>query len=122
MSTHPNVILMAELTPDDLARKTMRNIVSESEKSEFFDEDTPKIKIGGIEYYALIMESDWNEGAQISSKEGNLIFYDMITYGYGKKVEFSKLEIMKNDLEKWAEDTCKKFNCNYKIFITANYW
>ena len=32
MSTHPNVILMCVITPDNLARKTMREIVQDNEE------------------------------------------------------------------------------------------
>lgn len=43
MSTHPNTILTAVLTPDDLPKKTMRLI------SDFWnaDEDTETINISG---------------------------------------------------------------------------
>lgn len=42
MSSHPNVILMAVLKPDNLSRKTMRDILLEAGVVEEDD-----IKIGG---------------------------------------------------------------------------
>ena len=44
VSQHPNVLLMAVLIPDDLARKTYRAIVAEY--SEDKEDDCPEVKIG----------------------------------------------------------------------------
>jgi len=51
MSTHPNVILMAVLKPDDLSRKTMRDIIGD------VGDDIP---IGDNEYHTIIMETDFD--------------------------------------------------------------
>lgn len=108
---------MAVLKPDNLSRKTMREILSESN----IDDDND-LKIGDAEYRHLVMESDYDEGYQISADEGDLVFFDMITYGYGENITWSKLEEKKTDLENWAIGICERHHCNYKIFITANYW
>lgn len=118
MSTHPNAILLLTLTPDNLSRKTWRDILEKSN----VDKEDGKIKIGDHDYCHRVMESDYYEGMQISAKEGDIVFYNMITYGYGDVMEWSKLEKQKIDLEEWAKIICNKFNCSYKIFITANYW
>lgn len=120
MGTHPNAILMAVLTPDDLSRKTMREILSFNGVSEGdFDKD---IKINDIDYHTLIMEESYNNGWQISAKEGDLLFFNLVTYGYGERIEWNKLDNQKTHLEEWAKEMCKKFHCSYEIFITANYW
>jgi hypothetical protein len=117
MSTHPNAMLLLVLTPDELTRKTYRNILTETNTDT--DEE---IKIGKIDYNHRVMESDYEEGYQISANEGDIIIFDLVTYGYGDNIEWSKLETQKNELEEWAKTICNKFNCSYKIFITANYW
>ena len=120
MSTHPNVILMVALTPDDLSRKTMRSILEANGiKEDDFDDD---VKISGKDYHHEIMESDYDESWQISAKEGDLIFFDLVTYGYGDTIKWSDLETQKNELEAWAKEICEKFSCSYEIIITANYW
>jgi hypothetical protein len=119
MSTHPNAILLLTLTPDDLARKTYRNILEETNTVDADHE----IKIGIHNYNHKVMESDYDQdGYQISAQEGDIVVFDMVTYGYGEVMEWSKLEQQKNELEAWAKVICGKFHCNYKIFITANYW
>lgn len=117
MSTHPNVILMVVLKPDGLSRKTMREILVEAQVGVDYD-----IKIGSTEYHHIVMESDYEEGYQISGEEGDLIFFDMVTYGYGEAIIWEKLEQQKQDLEQWAIEICKRHHCNYTISITANYW
>ena len=117
MSTHPNVILMARLTPDELSRKTMREILAANSVSD--DDD---VKIGSEGYHHTIMESDYEEDWQISGKEGDLIFFDLVTYGYGEVISWGKLEAQKNELDKWSKDMCDKFHCAYEIAVTANYW
>lgn len=118
MSTHPNVILLAILTPDDLSRKTMRDILAD----EGIEDSNKDIKINGIDYSHLIMESEYEEGYQISGKEGDLLFFDLITYGYGEFVTWEKLEAQKQSLEDWAKQTSEKHHCSYEIRVSANYW
>jgi hypothetical protein len=117
VSTHPNAILLLTLTPDDLARKTYRSIL---EHCGVKDDDS--IKISGHDYTHKVMESDYYGGYQISATEGDIIVFNMVTYGYGDVIEWKTLEEQKNELEQWAKDICKRFNCSYKIFVTANYW
>jgi len=119
MSTHPNTILMVTLTPDNLSRKTMREILNFNGTEEDYDNE---IQIEDSEYFHCIMESDYDESYQISAQEGDLVFFDMITYGYGERIEWEKLETQKKKLEKWAKEMCEKFNCSYKIFVSANNW
>lgn len=117
MSTHPNTILLLALTPDSLARKTMANILSEAG----IDSDKD-ITIGGNSYHHLVMESDYDDGYQIHSKEGDLVFFDFVTYGYGEAILWHDLEIQKRSLEEWAQGICAKHSCSYQIRVTSNYW
>ena len=117
MSTHPNAILMAVLEPDNLSRKTMRDILADNVVK--YDND---VVIGNEEYHSIIMESDYHNGFQIAADEGNLVFFDMVTYGYGDAITWDTLEKQKETLEAWAVETCRKHNCTYTIRITANYW
>lgn len=117
MSTHPNVILMASLKPDGLSRKTMRKILVEAYSGQDGD-----VMISGIRYHSLIMESNYNEGYQISADEGDLVFFNMVTYGYGENVKWSDLEEQKQLLEEWSSNICNLHDCTYKIYVTANYW
>ena len=119
MSTHPNVILMSVLTPDDLSRKTMRDICI-SEGTEY--EEGTEIVIGDTEYCPLIMESDYDESLQISAKIGDLVFYDLITYGYGDTINWDKAEKLKMQLAQWSNLICSRFNCSYEIYLSANFW
>ena len=118
MGTHPNVILMAVLTPRGLARQTMKAICADNHAEDEDDE----IKIDGVGYHPLVMESDYDEGWQISAKEGDLVFHDMVTYGYGEVITWVDLEALKARLEEWAKTTSAKHECDYRIDVTANYW
>lgn len=118
MSSHPNVILMVQLVPDDLARKTYRAMLEEFVE----DENEDQIKIGNTEYNHEVMEEAYNESWQISAKEGSIVVFDMVTYGYGEKIEWGKLETQKTELENWAKIVCEKYHCSYKIFVGANHW
>ena len=119
MSTHPNAILMAVLTPDNLARKTYRDILTES------DHDETDIRLGGEngnEYHTLVMESEYDDDYQITANEGDIVVFDMVTYGYGDTITWDRLEEQKNQLEEWAKDICKRHHCSYQLVVTANYW
>jgi len=126
MSTHPNAILLLTLTPDDLARKTWRSILEYAKVWEWNNpgviHEEGQIKIDNNEYHQKVMESDYYESMQISANEGDIVVYDLVTYGYGDTIEWEKLEKQKVKLEEWANDICEKFHCTYKIFVTANYW
>jgi len=119
VSSHPNVILMAVLTPDGLARKTMREILAEQERKYTTSDD---VLIGEIEYHSLVMEDCYNEGFQIAAPEGSLVFFDMVTYGCGEVIAWSGLKIRHDQLERWCQETCMKHNCSYVIQVTANHW
>lgn len=114
MSTHPNVILMAILQPDGTSRATLRKILDGSDDDE--------IQIYDNKYYFEVMESDYNEDWQIAANEGDLIFFRLITYGYGEKVKWEDLEKEKIQLSQWAYDISNKYQCKFEIYITANYW
>ena len=120
MSTHPNVILLVSLNPDGLTRKTLREILADAKVAT--DEQDAEIKISGQDYSYAVMESDYLEDWQISGYEGDIVFFRLITYGYGEKVKWADLEKEKSDLEQWAKSICEKFHCRYDIFVTANYW
>lgn len=117
MSAHPNVILLLTLKPDDLSRKTLRAI-----QSEAGIDDGGSLKIGEQSYHVSVMESEYDDGYQISADEGDIIIFDMVTYGYGEKIEWSKLIAKKDALELWALVACERHKCSAKIFVTANYW
>lgn len=118
MSAHPNVILMAVLDPGGLSRRTMREIVGD----EVFESFDHTIEIGDEEYHWLVMEGSYDEGFQIRAPEGSLVFFDMVTYGYGDVIRWWVLEAKKNELEVWARETAEANNCTYSIWVTANYW
>ena len=119
MSTHPNVILMSRITPDDLPMKTMKAIVEEYKKR---DDDDTDIIIGGWDYHAVVIEGGYDEGWQISGKDGDIIFFDLITYGYGESVSWNELEKQKESLDKWSKVVCEKHHASYEILVSANYW
>lgn len=117
MSIHPNTMLLLALTPNDLARKTYRDILAEAG----VDDDTD-ITIGGEGYHHQVMEEDYDEGAQIQAREGDIVLWDLVTYGYGERITWAKLEAQKAALEEWAKGVCERHKCGYEIFVTANYW
>jgi hypothetical protein len=121
MSTHPNAILAIRLTPDGLSRKTFREILEEREPKDRMDDDTT-IEIAGTRYHSFIMEDDYHESWQVSAKEGDIVLLDMITYGYGATITWKQLDDQRAVLESWARKVCEKHNCQYEIFVTANYW
>jgi hypothetical protein len=118
VSTHPNVILLLLLTPEDTSRKTMRAILAEAGVE---DEDRD-IKIGDKTYHHKVFEEDYDDDWQIAAKEGDLAFFDLVTYGYGEAVTWESLNAQKLVLEEWAKDICARHRCSYEIRVTANYW
>ena len=119
MSTHPNVILLCRLKPDDLSRKTLRSIRVEMGVGEDDDAD---FKIGEGSYHVQIMESDYDEDWQIGGDEGDILVFDLVTYGYGESITWDKLTAQKAELDEWAKKICEKFSCSYTVVVTANYW
>ena len=122
MSTHPNVILMAVLTPDGLSRKTMKAILEHESSIEPEVVIVPGSTDHNDKFRALVMEDDYNESDQIGAPEGSLVFFDLITYGYGESLTWENLETRKDKLEQWAQRTAKEHDCSYEIRISANYW
>jgi hypothetical protein len=120
MGTHPNVILMAVLTPHGLSRKTMRDIVGDSDTRD--SDNSSDVKIGGEWYHSIVMEGDYYEPTQIAAKEGDLVFYELVTYGYGEVITWAALEHRKLILEEWAKSMSEKHHCDYRIDVSANYW
>lgn len=120
MSTHPNAILLLTLKPDDLARKTFRAILVELGIEP--NEDSPSIKIEGDSYHAAVMENDYDDGNQIAADKGDIILWDLVTYGYGERIEWEKLEAQKAALAAWAAGICERHKCSAKFYVTANYW
>ncbi|HEY4087154.1 MAG TPA: hypothetical protein VGM43_14510 [Bryobacteraceae bacterium] len=118
MSTHPNVILLLELVPDDLSNRARRAIMADCGVS---DADTD-LKIGGTDYHHRVMESDYDEDMQLSAREGSIVIYDLVTYGYGERIAWDVLTAQKAALEEWAKQVCEKHHCTSSIWITANYW
>jgi hypothetical protein len=116
MSTHPNAILMAVFTPDDLARKTYRSILDEPEAKD------DNIKLGDENYRVELMEDSYHEDWQISAKEGDIIVFNLMTYGYGERLEWVKVEAQKKRLEEWSRGICERHKCSVEFFVTANYW
>jgi hypothetical protein len=116
MSTHPNAILLLVLKPDDLARKTHRAIMEEAGGKE------DSIKIDGDNYHCYVMESDYEEGFQITADKGDIIVFDMVTYGYGERIAWAELERKKQSLEKWSAGVCERHHCKAAFYVTANYW
>jgi hypothetical protein len=117
MGTHPNTLLILALTPQGLSRKTLADILAETNTDP--DRD---VMIGGEEYHHLVMEESYNESWQISSAEGDLLFFDYLTYGYGEARSWAAVEAQKNSLEEWAKGICERHHCTYEIRVSANYW
>ena len=118
MSTHPNTVLLCTLKPEGLARATMKSILAEFHLKDPED----NVRIGSEAYTHTVMESDYDECYQISSKEGDLLFFTLVTYGYGEQILWENLDAQKSELEKWAKGVWERHHCSYQISVTANYW
>jgi hypothetical protein len=118
MSTHPNVMLILELQPDDLPNKTHRTIMSDLGITSKDDE----IIIGSEKYYHFVAESDYNDSFQISTTAGNIVIFDLVTDGYGECIAWDKLLKQKTELEDWAKSNCPRLACSFSIKVGANYW
>jgi hypothetical protein len=122
MSTHPNTILCAAFTTDDLPNKTYRAILSEVPNPHDYDLPDLNIPIGDNEYHTLLY-NQYDTELQITAKQGQIIVYDFVTYGYGETIEFYELLKRKEELEMWANDICIRHRCSkVEFFVTANYW
>lgn len=133
MGTHPNAILMCVLTPDGLARKTMRDIAAENGADD--EEGTAALKILGrtfergdgtrreqTDFRMMVMESDYHDGYQISAPEGSIVVWDFLTYGYGETISWADAASIKDKLEAWATAICERHKCSFEIRLTQNYW
>lgn len=131
MSTHPNALLIAELSPNDLPRKTYRALKVELGKDP--DDDDLDVYIPtGVEsekrwemqddYHTFLAEDGYNKSNQIMAVAGSIVLWDAVTYGYGERVEWDKLDAQKRRLDEWCARMCEKLQCTYKIYVTANYW
>jgi hypothetical protein len=111
--------LIAELVPDDLSRKTYRAILTEING----DDDGDKgVRIGEDSYHTILMEGAYDHSSQISAREGSIVLWNPVTYGYGTTIEWSTLQAQKDRLEAWCQDICPRHHCGYKIVVSANYW
>ena len=118
MSTHPNAMILLILKPDDLSRKTLRAIRQEAG----VDLEDGDIEIGEDSYHIDVMESTYDEDKQISADEGDIVVWDLVTYGYGERIEWDKLATQKAALDVWASGVCERHKCVASIFVSANYW
>lgn len=118
MSTHPNAMLLLVLKPDDLSRKTLRAIRQEAG----VDLEDGDIKLGEDSYHIDVMEETYDESNQISADEGDIVVWDLVTYGYGERIAWDKLTTQKAALEEWAIGVCERHKCSASFFVSANYW
>lgn len=143
MSAHPNVILKCTIKADGTTRKLLRDLLAQN-REEIPDSNLPlffnnagdvvknsitgedlhisrnddQLSIGNYCYDTIVMEEEYNESWQISGKKGDLIIFDLVTYGYGEEITLKNLYSRINDLETWA----LQHSLTYKISISANYW
>ena len=117
MSTHPNALLILQLTPDEGSRKTHRAILVELGISA-----DDSVEIGEDFYHQRVMEENYYEDSQISAPEGSIVLWNCVTYGYGETISWEKLEAQKKRLEEWARGICERHKCSMQINVSANYW
>jgi hypothetical protein len=120
MGNHPNVILAVAISPQGLSRKTMAALKEDAGVN--YSEADEQFTIEGKEYHCVVMEGDYDDSFQVKAKEGDLVFLDMVTYGYGDVIDWLNLANQAESLEAWAKAVCEKHHCDYRIFVTANYW
>ncbi len=120
MSTHPNTILLGIITPDDLARKTYRDICAEvgADPSDayFTINDSDK-----RHYSMTVMESHYDDDSQISAPEGSIVIWTFLTYGYGETISWEEADAERVRVADWLTKICAKHKCTYSIQLTANY-
>lgn len=143
MGAHPNVILKCTVKADGTTRKLLRDLLAQN-RHEIPDSSLPlfldskgevvknaitgkdlrhsrdddELCIGDYCYDTLVMESEYDESWQISGEEGDLIIFDLVTYGYGQEITLRDLQQRIDSLETWAI----QHSLSYKISISANYW
>ena len=133
MSTHPNTLLIAVFTPDDLARKTHRNIVDQYKYSDSeinggdlriprIQEDDNK-RFNDARFCSFIMENDESgEDIQIDAPIGSIVVHKFLTYGYYEKIAWEDAYRNYCALRDWALLVDKQHKCSHEIYISANYW
>lgn len=82
--------------------------------------DDDEITIGQFNYNILVMEDSYDSSWQISGEEGDLIIFDLVTYGYGEEISWSDLQKRVDDIKLWAMQPSR--NLEVQISISANYW
>lgn len=119
MSTHPNVMLQCVLTVDEGSRKTQRGLLEEFGGDGTYDDC---VMIDGKSYQLTVMESDYEDGYQISAEEGQIVLHDYLTYGYGETINSNGLWNRIIKLRDWAESAKENHRFSYEIRVGANYW
>lgn len=117
MSSHPNVMLQCVLTVNDGTRKTQRAL-----EKAFPGKYGGDIKVGERNYSLTVMESDYEEGYQISADEGQIVLHIYLTYDYGETVTLDEIQAYVDPLRAWAEEAKGPHGFTYEIRIGANYW
>lgn len=115
------VILQCNLTPDDLPRKTYRELEKEVKYQRYFKRYPIKFSIGRQGYHAIIMNSDCDEKHQLCANEGDIVVSTYMTVMFPGNIEWDTLVERKNELEAWATEICPKLKCSFKIVIGATY-
>jgi len=121
MSVHPNVLALVHFTPDDLARRTFRAMLAELGVADAVD---PTVRIGNATYdfHLIVMEDEDDEELQVAAKEGEIVAWCCVTYGYYESIAWADLVQLIGVVDEWAKGLSGRVNCTYRISISANYW
>jgi len=145
MGIHPNAMLLVLVDPDNGSRRTYRELFAEMKNMGIecepeYDgtgggqfrlpngsDGKPTDRCPGGEpteedYYVQVFEDDYDHCFQISGREGQLSIHDLVTYGYGDKVQWKELEAQKNRLTDLLDQLAPKLKFTYEVYIGANYW
>lgn len=114
MGTHPNTILMAVLKPDGTTRKTLQNMKGHNSYTIPHLGISSRFVIGWQSYYPIVMEADNDNELQIYADEGDIVVYGNLPSG---GISWENLAEMKTDLEQWAIEMCKLYQCSYQIRV-----
>ena len=117
MSTHPNVMLQCVLTVNNGTRTTQRAL-----EQAYPTKYGEGVQISDRDYHLTVMESDYDDGFQISADEGQIVIHDYLTYGYGETVTVEELLAKIDAVKSWAEEAKGPHGFTYEIRIGANYW
>lgn len=124
MSVHPNTLLIAVLTPDDLPSKTYRAICADVDPSYDPDDldEVEEVEIGECTYSVSLWDKDYDEDLEVSAPRGSIVLYGFATYGFGEKIEWAKLVALKDALDARVQELCAAHRCTAQIYVSANYW